>query len=403
MDENPEDMSSSSRRRMFLPSLVAASFASGPITVVAALLLIDIGNTFNTSVGITGQINTSYSAAAFVSAILMGALSIKFKHKSLLAVGLLLIVLSAIGCYLALDFTSFLISYSLSGVGFAMVTPMTFALVGQHISLERRANAVGWIVAGGALAYVVGAPVIGVMAEFDSWRYPVFGFVMPILLMSLLLALLGLPSTLANPPNSVSMRTYLQSFREILSNRSAVACLVGDAFRSGAFVAIVVYAASFVRERFLVSTSLASLVLLGGALCYAIGSVVSGLLVNKIGRKASAVLTALLSGVATVVFAFVPVLWLSILLILFASWFFGMVASAANSLTLEQIPRIRGSLMSVDAAAVNLGSALGAAVGGATLIAFGYEGLGGSLGLLGVVGAIIVSFLAVDPAKLQIT
>jgi len=87
-------------------------------------------------------------------------------------------------------------------------------------------------------------------------------------------------------------------------------------------------------------------------------------------------------------------------LILFASWFFGMVASAANSLTLEQIPRIRGSLMSVDAAVVNLGSALGAAVGGAALIAFGYEGLGGSLGLLGVVGAAIVGFLAVDPAKL---
>lgn len=400
MDENPEDMPSSSRRRMFLPSLVAASFASGPITVVAALLLIDIGNTFNTSVGITGQINTSYSAAAFVSAILMGALSIKFKHKSLLLAGLLLIVLSAIGCYLALDFTSFLISYSLSGVGFAMVTPMTFAMVGEHVSLERRANAVGWIVAGGALAYVVGAPVIGVMAEFDSWRYPVFGFVMPILLMSLLLAFLGLPSALANPPNSVSMRTYLQSFREILSNRSAVACLIGDAFRSGAFVAIVVYAASFVRERFFVSTSLASLVLLGGALCYAIGSVVSGLLVNNIGRKASTVLTALLSGVFTVVFAFVLVLWLSILLILFASWFFGMVASAANSLTLEQIPRLRGSLMSVDAAVVNLGAALGAAVGGAALIAFGYQGLGGSLGLLGVVGATIVSFLAVDPAKL---
>ncbi len=400
MDEHPEDMPSSSHRKMFLPSLVAASFASGPISVLVALLLIDIGNTFNTSVGITGQINTSYSAAAFVSAILMGALSIKFKHKSLLLAGLLLIFLSAIGCYLALDFTSFLISYSLSGVGFAMVTPMTFAMVGEHVSLERRANAVGWIVAGGALVYVVGAPVIGVIAEFGGWRYPVFGFVMPILLMSLLLAFLGLPSALANPPNSVSMRTYLQSFREILSNRSAVACLIGDALRSGAFVAIVAYVASFVRERFLVSTSLASLVLLGGALCYAIGSVVSGLLVNKIGRKASTVLTALLSGVFTVVFAFAPVLWLSILLILFASWFFGMVASAANSLTLEQIPRLRGSLMSVDAAVVNLGAALGAAVGGAALITFGYEGLGGSLGLLGVLGATIVSFLAVDPAKL---
>jgi predicted MFS family arabinose efflux permease len=237
------------------------------------------------------------------------------------------------------------------------------------------------------------------MAGFGGWRFPLFGFVLPVLLISLFLAFLGLPSVSTNPSTSVNGNTYLQSFKKILSNRSAVACLTGDAFRAGAFVAVVVYAASFVRERFLVSTSLASLVLLGGAMCYAIGSVASGLLVNKMGRKASTVSTALFSGTFAVVFAFVPILWLSVLLILCASWFFGMVASAANSLTLEQIPRLRGTLMSVDAAAVNLGSALGAAVGGVTLIAFGYEGLGVSLGLLAIVGAIIVSFLAVDPSR----
>lgn len=70
---------------------------------------------------------------------------------------------------------------------------------------------------------------------------------------------------------------------------------------------------------FFVSTNLASLVLLGGALCYALGSVVSGLLVNKVGRKVSTVVTAMISGVFTVAFAFVPIFWLSVLLILFAS------------------------------------------------------------------------------------
>lgn len=144
MDDKPESYETRLfSGRLFLHSLVMASFASGPIAVLAALLLIDIGNTFNAPVGIVGQINTSRSAIAFVSALLMSVLSIKFKHKSLLLTGLLLIIISAVGCYLALDFTSFLISYSLSGVGFAVITPMTFAMVGEHISLEKRANAVG--------------------------------------------------------------------------------------------------------------------------------------------------------------------------------------------------------------------------------------------------------------------
>ena len=387
------------RRRLFLPSLFSASFASGPISVLTALLLIDIGNTFNTSVGIAGQVNTAYSTVAFIAAMLMGALSIKFRHKSLLLVGLALILLSAIGCYLALDFTLFLISYSFSGAGFAMITPMTFALIGERVSLARRAHAVGWINAGGAIVWVVGAPIIALMAETSGWRFPLFGFIAPILAISLLLAFLGLPSDSAIPSDSAGISSYLQSFKQILSSRSAVACLIGDSLRSGAFVAIVVYAASFVRERFQASTNLASLVLLGGATSYALGSVAGGPLVNKTGRKASTVLTALLAGVFTFIFAFAPDLWLSILLIMLASWFFGMVATAANSLTLEQIPRLRGSLMSVDSAAVNLGSALGAAVGGATLIAFGYEALGLSLGLLSVVGALVVNLLAVDPTR----
>jgi len=75
-------------RRLFLPSLVVSSFASGPITVLAALLLIDIGKTFGASVGVMGQVNTSYSVAAFIFALLMGVLSIRFKHKSLLLAGL---------------------------------------------------------------------------------------------------------------------------------------------------------------------------------------------------------------------------------------------------------------------------------------------------------------------------
>ena len=386
-------------RRLFLPALVTASFAAGPISVVAALLLIDIGSTFHTAVGITGQVNTAYSVAAVVAAVLMGALSLKFNHKALLLAGLALIMLSTVGCYLALDFTSFLLSYALSGVGFAVITPMTLALAGEHVALERRAHAVGWIVAGGALVWVVGAPVIAVMAESGGWRYPLVGFVTPSLAISLLFAFLSLPSGSADPPTPVSRRSFLQTFSEILSCRSAVACLAGDALRSGAFVAVVVYAASFVRERFLVSTNSASLVLLGGALCYALGSIACGLVVNRMGRKASTVLTAVLAGAATIIFAFVPDLWLSILLILLASWFFGMVAAAANSLVLEQIPRLRGPLMSVDAAAVNLGSALGAAAGGTALIAFGYEGLGITLGLLGVAGGVIVSLFAVEPAQ----
>lgn len=384
--------------RLFLPALAAASFASGPITVMAALLLIDIGSSFGISVGVTGQMNTSYSVVAVIFALLTGALSIKFRHKFLLLVGLLLMAVSALGCLVALDFATFLAFYSVSGAGYAIVNPMTFTLVGERFPLEKRTSAIGWIVAGGALVYVIGAPMIAIMSGYQGWRFLLPGFVLPILLIAILLAFLGLPKT----PRKRQMSPYAESNpspKLIFQSRSAVACLIGDTLRSAAFVAVVLYATSFFRQRFLVSTDYASIILLGGALSYVLGSLNTGRFVKRIGRKPSTVLTALSAGIFTASYVFIPNVWISVVLMLSASWFFGMVASSANSLTLEQIPELRGKLMSIDTAVLNVGSAIGSAVGGLALLYSGYEALGISLGATGIAASLVFYLLTKDPTK----
>jgi predicted MFS family arabinose efflux permease len=382
--------------RLFLPALAVASFSTGPIGVLAALLLVDIGNTFNTSVGVTGQINTAYAVAAVVFALLTSLLSVKFRHKSLLLAGMLLMLVSVLGCYFAGDFTSLLVFYSISGAGYAVVNPMTFALVGEHLHLEKRAGAIGWVVAGGALVYVVGAPIIAVMSGFGSWRFPLSAFVMPVLLISLLTSYIGLPLASRNRGFSADAEASL-NFKENFLNRSALACLIGDTLRSAAFVAIVLYATSFFRQRFLLSTDSASLVLLSGALLYVLGSLSAGKLINRLGRKSSTALTALLSGIFTVSYVFAANVWISMVLMLLASWFFGMVASSANSLTLEQIPKHMGTMMSIDTALINAGSAIGSAAGGLALTYLNYEGLGSVLGAVGIVAAAVFFLLSKDP------
>jgi predicted MFS family arabinose efflux permease len=77
----------------------------------------------------------------------------------------------------------------------------------------------------------------------------------------------------------------------------------------------------------------------------------------------------------------------------------GMMASAASSLTLEQVPRFRGSMMSLGSAATSLGSAVGAAVGGMALIWYDYEALGSILGGLGIISAVIFYFVTIDPTR----
>ena len=387
---------------LFLPSVAFSYFATGPLGVLVSLLLVDIGLTFNADVSLMSQINTSYNIAAFVFALLMGVLSVRFGRKTLLIAGILLTCGSALGFYLAWDFVVVLVAYSLSGIGWAMISPTVFTLIGEHISLAKRANAIGLTVAAGALGYVIGPLIIAWIANLGGWRLCLVGFVIPVLLVSLLMASVGVPSTSRNNKKSRNGRDYLKGFKDVLSNRSAVACIVGDAFRSAAFVATVIYVASFVRKHFQMSTEFASFVLLGGASCYAIGSVIAGPFVNRLGRKKLTVVNAVLAGTFTICYYLTPNLWLSMTLVMVASLFFGMLVSSANSLTLEQIPEARGTIMSMSTASLNLGSALGTSIGGLALSSFGYEGLGTILGAIGIAAAFVFLLFAREPVRKEL-
>ena len=396
MDGSSPKKEKGSMRKLFLPSLAMSNFATGPLGVLIGLLLIDIALTFEVSVGVAGQINTISYIVSVIFALFMGILSVRFKHKSLLIIGLLCVGGSGLGCFLASSFNLMLIFYSLSGVGTAMVFPMAITLVGKHLPLERRGNAVGWIIAAGSLSYVIGAPVISFIANIGGWRLSLLGLVIPVSLAGLFLALIGLPSTSRKQQLTINKSTYLRSFKGVLLNISATACLVGNVLRTASFVAVVLYGISFFRQRFLVSTDFASAIIIGAALCYTLGSLVAGRLVNRFGRKSLTVLTALLAGIFIVSFVYLSDLWLSLALNFLATWFSGMASSAANSLTLEQVPESRGTMMSINSAALSLGNAIGSALGGLVLVLFNYEAMGSALGAMGIVAAVIFYLLTVD-------
>jgi len=387
--------------KLVLPSLVLSRFATQPPAILTGLLLIDIGLTFECSVGVMGQIRTASGVASVVFALLMGALSVRFNHKSLLMIGLLFLSISALGSGLASNFGMMLVLYSITGLGVAMATPMGLTLVGEHFPLEKRPGAIGWIMTGAAVSYFICAPAIGFIADFGGWRSAFLGFVLPICVLALMLAAKGLPATSKSPHSATSLGSYFEGFKRVFSNRSADACLVGTALSSAAWLALLLYSSSFNRQRFLVSTGLASLILMGAAVCFVVGNLVCGRLTKRFGRKPFTVLTALFTGIFVISYTNVPNLWLSVVLGYLGSLFSGMRFTASNSLTLEQVPGYRGTMMSMSTAADQGGAALGAGVGGLLLLLFNYEGMAISLGAIGIAAAAIFQFLAIDPTRTE--
>ena len=384
--------------KLTLPSLVLARFATQPSGLIMGLLLIEIGQTFSVPVGVAGQIGAFSSLIGLIFALLMGILSVKYNHKSLLLIGLLAYSVCALGCCITPNYWMMMVAFSLSGIGMAMVRPMAPAIVGENTPLERRSHAVGWLIAGGSISYLIGAPIVGYIANQWGWRTTFLVYMFPVSIISLFLAYVGIPGKRTTSESERKEVNYLDGFRKVFKNRSAIACLLGASLGMAAWTATLSYSISFFRQRFSVPTSWASIILSGLALCFTTGSLSSGYLINVFGRKKFTVISTLLLGMVTITFMNLGVFWLSLALAFFSCIVAGMRYSASDSLTLEQIPEFRGSMMSISSAASSLGSTLGAGIGGVTLVLWSYGGLGLTLGTFGIVAATVYLLFAIDPA-----
>ena len=132
-------------------------------------------------------------------------------------------------------------------------------------------------------------------------------------------------------------------------------------------------------------------------MCVPLGSVLSGRFVNHIGRKRLVVLVGGIQSVCIIAYTTVPSLWFATGARFVGSGIAGAMFSALGSLSPEQSPRFRGTMMSIHTAIQSIGSALGAGIGGPALIHFDYKLVGISLGILAAIGAIIIRVFAVDP------
>ena len=191
-EESKASLEAGARKWLILPSLTFTSFVTGTPGILTGLLLIDIDVTFGVPVGIMGQVHTASSIVAFISALLVGALSIRFRHKTLLWYGLLCFLVSALGCAFSQNYLTMLLFYPLTGFGMSLTGTMALTLIAEYFSLESRSKAIGWNIAGGSLAYLIRSLVITFLSGYGGWRLAYTGFVILVTIIGLILTYFGL-------------------------------------------------------------------------------------------------------------------------------------------------------------------------------------------------------------------
>lgn len=89
------------RERLLLPILLLSVFLIYSVRAFASTLQVDIASSLKISIGTTGQIGTVTNFTGLIMGFVMGALSIKFRHKTLFLIGVAFYGVGMLGFSLA--------------------------------------------------------------------------------------------------------------------------------------------------------------------------------------------------------------------------------------------------------------------------------------------------------------
>jgi predicted MFS family arabinose efflux permease len=378
--------------RLLLPALTTSRIVPQARSLLTTLLLIEIGQTYGTSLGLTNQIRTFNSIAAVLAALTLGFLSVKYKQRTLLLTGLLLSIVSVVGCFYAPSFITLLVMYSLGGIAGNTIIPMTTSLLGEHVPREDRTKSLGWLMAGPALLYVIGYPLVNFIGD---WRMSFLLFVLPIILLAILLTITGVPKHQTTPVRTDIMVGY----KAILNNKSAVACLFSYGLGLGAWQLTLSLSTSNFRQHFLIPRDIVIWITIMNALLYMGGALLSRKAVSRIGLKNSSMYLHVLLGVFTVLRFTVSSYILAVASSFMVCALAGLRSAAVLGLNLEQVPDLRGSMMSLTTAFGSIGNALSLGISGYLLILYDWSVTGAIIGAFGLIAGYILYQFVKEPIR----
>jgi len=383
--------------RMLLPTLLLCTFTALAVTVAFSTLLVDIAASFEVSIGTASQLGLISSLIGILVGAAMSSLSLRFRHKTLFLAAILLFTLGAVGYFLATDFVFLILAQFMVATGLSIMSILSYTLIGEHLPIEKRGWAIGLVISSGLLSFIIIAPLSGFITGLAGWRMVFLWFIIPLSVICLALSLLSIPSKQPKIERA-GQSLYKEALKKVFLCKSAVACLTGSLLLMF-IVTVPTYAVSYYRDVHSVSPAVGGILISITGIGGIVGGLSTGKLCNRFSRKKLAGFFIGISGIACIIFTFIPIIGVSV-----AIWTVAAAASTAgmaslNSLTLEQVPKFRGPMMSINGSFQNVGSGLGVIVGGFILNSFSnnFNLLMVVLGALGACATVVLLLFASDP------
>jgi predicted MFS family arabinose efflux permease len=381
--------------RLVLPSILFSGFSTYPYTIIVSVLMVEISQSLGVQLGVAGQIRTFQSASMFIGSLLVATISHRYNSKHLLLTGQAFLVIASTSNYIVPTFPSLLFSAILAGIGMALIIPMTNTLVAENYPIEKRNKVLGFLGVYGGISFLLGGTIATILAFYGGWRFSFLAYSGIISIMGLLIGLIGLPQS--STIQSEETIGLLEAFKGIAASTSALGCLAGTVLAFIAIQGLYFFSFSFLKEVHGANASLVGLIYSGTSAFFILGSLVSGWMINRFSSKSISIWSTIAFSVCTLLLIIVPSFWISVFFLSIGHFFDALRYTALASLSLEQVPNFKGSMMSLRGAATSLGLTIGSGIGGLILLWWDWQMMGVAYLVSGFLASSIIFLKVKDP------
>ena len=353
------------------------------VTPILPLIAVELG----VAVGRLGSLVSVYSVVLAAAALVMGPVSDRIGRKRVMAIGSGVLALVLAGHGLADTYEKLLVARVLAGAGGGMLSGAAVSYVGDAFPYARRGWATGWVMSGVPFGLVIGIPLGRILAAGLGYRAPfvVFAGVM-VVAFALVVAVVPQPDVTRTERPTVS--GALQLYADLLRRPGPAMAALLYLVMYGGLGLLIVFLPAWLSERFSLSVTffgapltlgglpvdfIALLFLAGGAASVVVGPR-AGALSDRVGRKP----LVLISSVGlTVLAALIPFVlaerWMAVVLYVLLMSLFAMRMAPFQALLTALVPATeRGAFLSLTIAVGQVGTALGASLGGVLYGRYGF-------------------------------